>query len=66
MVKECVICYDKIQKKNVVFLECSHNFHTNCIITLVRKRNRKCPLCRTRIRWNIKQLNKHNDLFKEK
>lgn len=65
MVKECIICFDKIKKKDSVFLECSHKFHTNCVIQLVRKRTRKCPLCRTRIRWTVKQLIKHNNLFKE-
>ena len=63
--KTSIPFHDKIQKKNVVSLECGHMFHTNCIICLVKKRNRKCPLCRTRIRWHIKQLNRHNDLYED-
>jgi hypothetical protein len=60
----CIICYDDILECDIVSLECGHIFHTNCIINLVRKRNRKCPLCRKRITWNINQLLKHIKLFK--
>ena len=30
------------------------------------KRTRKCPICRTRITWNLEQINKHIKLSKEK
>jgi hypothetical protein len=60
--KDCIICTDKIKKKNLVALTCCHIFHTSCVIKLVRKRTRKCPLCRTKIRWNVKQLEKHKNL----
>ena len=63
--KDCIICFEKIKKKNLVVLECAHMFHTNCIITMVKKRNRKCPLCRKRITWNVPQLKKHIDLYKK-
>ena len=63
---ECFICYDDIELKDLVSLECGHLFHTNCIITLIRMRNRKCPLCRKRITWNVNQLIKHNNLYKNK
>ena len=57
--KECVICLENIMDNHDVVLECAHKYHTDCIITMVRKRYRKCPICRTKIRWNIKQLLKH-------
>ena len=60
---ECFICFEEIKKKDTVSLECGHLFHTDCIITLVRKRYRKCPLCRKRIIWNVKQFTKHKDLY---
>ena len=61
--KKCIICYEDINIENLVSLTCGHLFHTTCVITLVRKRLRKCPLCRKRITWNVKQLIKHNNLF---
>ena len=62
----CAICIEKMSNKDLVVLECCHMFHTECIITLIKKRNRKCPLCRTRIKWNIPQLLKHILLTKDK
>lgn len=61
---ECIICTNEIKKKDLVVLECCHMYHSDCIIKLVEKRSRKCPICRTRIRWNVKQLNRHIELFK--
>ena len=61
---KCNICYDDIILKNTIALECGHIFHNNCIITLIRKRNRKCPNCRCRIKWNINQIKRHEKLFK--
>lgn len=52
--KDCIICTDKIKKKNLVTLPCCHIFHTTCVIKLVRKR--------TKIRWNVKQLERHKNL----
>ena len=64
--KQCIICTDKIKKKNLVALSCCHIYHTTCVINLVRKRTRKCPLCRTKIIWNLKQLDRHIKLTNEK
>mgnify|MGYP001406449989 CR=1 FL=1 len=38
MVKECVICYDEMNRKNVINLSCKHSFHKKCIVTLIKKR----------------------------
>ena len=62
----CIICFEDMNNTNLVVLECCHKFHTECIITLIKKRNRKCPICRTRIKWNVPQLLKHISLTKDK
>ena len=51
---DCVICASGIKNKDLVALECCHMYHSKCVINLVEKRTRKCPLCRTKIMWNIK------------
>ena len=61
---ECLICTYDIKKKDIVVLECCHIYHSKCVVNLVKKRIRKCPICRTRIRWNVKQLNRHIELSK--
>ena len=61
---KCIICTDKIQKSNCVALECAHVYHTNCVQKLIKKRTRKCPICRIRIIWNKAQLDRHDKLFK--
>ena len=62
---ECIICYENIKDSDKVALSCRHIFHTECIIELIRKRYRKCPLCRTRITWNVPQFQKHIKLSKK-
>jgi len=65
MVKlDCIICTDEIKRKNLTALVCGHMYHTNCVIKLVKKRTRKCPICRNRITWTVPQLLKHKSLFK--
>ena len=61
---ECIICTCEIKKEDLVVLECCHMYHSECVKNLVTKRTRKCPLCRTKIRWNIKQLDRHIELSK--
>ena len=62
MVKTCIICTDKIKQKYCVALACAHIYHISCVKTLIKKRSRKCPQCRTRITWNKKQLERHETL----
>ncbi len=64
MENNCIICFEEIELKDLTALSCGHMFHIDCIITLVKKRTRKCPLCRERITWNVPQLLKHKELFK--
>ena len=56
--KKCIICFDKIKIKDITSLVCGHLYHNHCVINLIRKRTRKCPICRTRITWNVKHLKK--------
>ena len=60
--KDCVICLENIRDNDDIVLECAHKYHTDCIITMVRKRYRKCPICRTKIRWDISKLKKHKKI----
>ena len=53
---ECVICFEKIESNNMIKLSCNHSYHKECIVTLLRKRNRKCPLCRNRITWTVNSI----------
>lgn len=64
--EECIICTDNIVEADKVALQCCHLYHSECVKTLVKKRTRKCPICRTRITWNLEQINKHIKLSKEK
>ena len=64
--EECIICTDNIVEVDKVALQCCHLYHSECVKTLVKKRTRKCPICRTRITWNLEQINKHIKLSKEK
>ena len=59
---ECVICLEDIKNDELVALKCAHMFHIDCVIMLIQKRTRKCPICRERITYIKKQLVKHKKL----
>jgi hypothetical protein len=63
---ECVICFEDIDDNNMIKLKCKHSFHKDCIVTLLRKRNRKCPLCRNRITWTVNSILGNNYLPKKR
>jgi hypothetical protein len=42
----CPICLDNIGNESHTLPECSHKFHTNCIMTWFRAGHKCCPLCR--------------------
>lgn len=52
---DCKICGDD-QMNKPLYLPCAHGYCMSCVIMLIRKRTRKCPLCRHRITWNINQI----------
>ena len=64
--EECIICTDEIKEEDKVALQCCHLYHSECVKQLVKKRTRKCPICRTKICWNMEQINKHIKLSKKK
>ena len=51
--QECIICTDNIVEVDKVALQCCHMYHSECVKTLVKKRTRKCPICRTISHVNI-------------
>lgn len=51
---QCVICWELLE--DPLFLICAHGYCKKCVITLIRKRTRKCPICRTKITWTIPQI----------
>ena len=42
---ECVICQNKVEKKNITITKCNHVFCASCLFKNIRYNN-KCPLCR--------------------
>lgn len=43
----CSICYEKYTENDIKHsLECTHHFHTKCIIDWFRNSNTECPVCR--------------------
>lgn len=47
----CPICLSEMKAKNTIILECYHKFHASCIFKTMATNNRKCPLCRTKIKF---------------
>ena len=45
---ECPICFDKLNKTNILTTICGHSFCETCITRHI-KYNLKCPMCRTKI-----------------
>ena len=60
---ECIICNENILEKDLIALSCCHIYHVDCVIKMIKMRYRKCPLCRTRIIWNVNQVKRHYDLY---
>lgn len=42
----CSICLEKFTKTVVIELDCGHVLHEKCLKSLIKSRNRKCPLCK--------------------
>lgn len=42
--KECIICLEEYGDKEVLFLDCCHSFHKNCIEQWMLKK-KECPIC---------------------
>lgn len=44
----CSICLEQLKKENeIIKLDCSHIYHSDCIKTYLLNYDYKCPLCRT-------------------
>ena len=46
--EECCICFELIEKKNLIITDCNHIFHLSCLLKNLIKSN-LCPLCRSEI-----------------
>jgi hypothetical protein len=51
----CIIC----DGKSDTALACAHMFCVSCVVELIRKRSRKCPICRTRITFDLPSIQRH-------
>ena len=54
----CAICHDELSGDMYTLPECSHVFHTNCIMTWFRMKKSSCPLCNNCGVNNFKDLEK--------
>ena len=44
--EECVICYEVLYNKSVIYLPCKHFFHYSCFKKVIETKNYTCPFCR--------------------
>lgn len=58
LIMKCAVCLE-CDDKQWLALVCGHVFCIDCIIMTIRKRYRKCPLCRTYITWTIPAIEKY-------
>ena len=54
----CPIYLETFTCSNVVELDCAHILHKDCLFKLIKSRNRKCPMCRHKIRYTVDQFKK--------
>jgi len=56
----CAICHDVLGNDIYNLPECTHNYHTNCIMTWFRMGHNKCPLCNNEgVNGTIEEANNH-------
>ena len=47
---DCSICLSNLQiNEEIIELNCTHKFHSECILTYLKEYNYKCPVCRIQI-----------------
>ena len=51
--KKCLICLEKIKKKDLAKLKCGHRFHKECIDLWAKIGENKCPICKVKIQKKI-------------
>ena len=44
-IDKCAICLEPLINDLYTLPECSHNYHTNCIMNWFRSNHSNCPLC---------------------
>jgi hypothetical protein len=62
---ECSICYENIEnEKNIIVTECSHKFHSNCLIKNFAHGKYNCPLCRF-VLANVEESDNDSDEYED-
>ena len=52
--EECVICTETLHSHhNRMYLDCGHSFHCNCVLKMFSHNDTQCPLCRTKINYQV-------------
>lgn len=60
---DCPICLDKITDNNIIILNCKHQFHASCIFETMNKTNKRCPLCRKKIKYKYPKQSRFTYYF---
>ncbi|MAE79348.1 MAG: hypothetical protein CL967_06265 [Euryarchaeota archaeon] len=47
----CPVCLETFTLTKVIEFECGHCVHEQCLVKMLQKRVRKCPLCRYKFKW---------------
>lgn len=65
-ITECPICMEMIDvSKNCVTTECSHKFHTSCLMRNVAFNGFGCPYCRTAMAEDDEEYNDDDEEYEE-
>lgn len=46
---KCSICFESMEEDNYITMNCSHNFHMQCIDNWIDRKKKSCPICRGQI-----------------
>ena len=49
MVAQCSICLSPVTEKCGIALNCRHEFHKDCLVSLMARGECRCPVCRHRV-----------------
>jgi hypothetical protein len=60
-IEECPVCFECIENTNFTITECSHKFHSKCLIETMAHGSFNCPLCRFVLGTQIKHEEEDED-----
>lgn len=61
----CSICLEEFIDKDIIILQCSHQFHASCMFKSLSTNHDKCPMCRSKIKYTYPHKNNFRRLVKE-